>query len=64
MLIDGNCQGYSFERNVAVSPVAKFAMKTLFHECGHVMLGHTTGLGDGERPCSRGVEEFGAEAVA
>lgn len=63
-LIDGNCQGYSFERNVAVSPVAKFALKTLFHECGHVMLGHTTGSAGGESPCSRGVEEFGAEAVA
>ena len=63
-MIDGNCQGYSFERNVAVSPVAMFGLKTLFHEIGHVMLGHTTDCADGESPCSRGVQEFGAEAVA
>lgn len=63
-LIDGNCQGYSFERNVAVSPVAKFPVKTLFHELGHVMLCHTTDSAEGESPCSRGVAEFGAEAVA
>lgn len=62
--IDGNCQGYSFERNVAVSPVAKFPIKTLFHEFGHVMLGHTTDSADGESPCSRGVGEFQAESVA
>ena len=63
-MIDGNCQAYSFERNVAASPVAKFGLKTLFHEIGHVMLGHTTDCADGESPCSRGVREFGAEAVA
>jgi hypothetical protein len=63
-LIDGNCQGYSFKRNVAVSPVAVYPMKTLLHEVGHVMLGHTTDCVDGESPCSRGVGEFQAESVA
>ncbi|ANE83505.1 hypothetical protein A7U43_28805 (plasmid) [Mycobacterium adipatum] len=62
--IDGNCQGYSFARNVAVSPVAKYPLKTFFHELGHVMLGHTTDSAEGESPCSRGVAEFQAEAAA
>ena len=63
-MIDGNCQGYSYGRNVAVNPAAKFPLKTLFHECGHVMLGHTTDLDDGQSACSRGIAEFQAEAVA
>ena len=63
-LIDGNCQGYSVFRTVAVSPVAVYPMKTLFHEIGHVVLGHTTDDADGESPCSRGVGEFQAESVA
>lgn len=60
-LIDGNTQGYSYKRNVAVSPVAAYPVKTMFHELAHVMLGHTTG--EEERSC-RGVEEFQAESVA
>lgn len=63
-MIDGNCQGYSYQRNVAVSPVSKFFTKTLFHEIGHVMLGHTSDSADGESACSRGVGEFQAESVA
>ncbi|CDO91610.1 hypothetical protein AWC29_05165 [Mycobacterium triplex] len=63
-MIDGNCQGYSFERTVAINPVAKFPLKTMFHELGHVMLGHTTGGDEGVSPCSRGVGEFQAESVA
>lgn len=67
-LIDGNVQGYSYERKVAVSPVAVFPMKTGFHELGHVVLGHTSSeasdeLADGELLC-QGVREFQAEAVA
>jgi hypothetical protein len=63
-LINGNIQGYSFDRKFSVSPVAKFPMKTLLHELGHIMLGHTTDCADGETPCSRGIREFQAEAVA
>lgn len=63
-MIDGNTQGYSFGRNVAVSPVAKFPVKTLLHELAHVVLGHTAGGADAESPCSRGVGEFQAESVA
>jgi hypothetical protein len=63
-MINGNTQGYSLERTIAVSPVAKYPVKTLFHELGHVMLGHTTECPKGETPCSRGIAEFQAEAVA
>lgn len=63
-MINGNTQGYSIERKIAVSPVAKYPVKTLFHELGHVMLGHTTECPKGETPCSRGISEFQAEAVA
>lgn len=63
-MINGNTQGYSLGREIAVSPVAKYPMKTLFHELGHVMLGHTTECPQGDSPCSRGVAEFQAESVA
>ena len=63
-MIDGNCQGYSVGRTVAVSPVAVDPLGTLLHEIGHVMLGHTVDCAEGERPCSRGVREFQAESVA
>lgn len=64
-MIDGNTQGYSFDRKVAVSPVAVYPVKTAFHELAHVMLGHTAAAApaDGEALC-RGVREFQAEAVA
>lgn len=38
--------------------------EVVWHEIGHVMLGHTTDCADGESPCSRGVGEFQAESVA
>lgn len=63
-LIDGNTQGYSVGRKFAVSPVAVYPMKTLFHELGHIVLGHTADCREGESPCSRGVAEFQAESVA
>lgn len=63
-MIDGNCQGYSTGRTIAISPISVFPAKTLFHELGHVMLGHTIDCAEGESPCSRGVQEFQAEAVA
>lgn len=67
--IDGNKQGYSIARTVAVSPVAVYPLRTGFHELAHVVLGHTapeTAGGevvDGARLC-RGVAEFQAESVA
>lgn len=64
-LVDGNTQGYALGRQVAVSPVAVYPLKTGLHELGHIILGHTAAedLDDGEMLC-RGVREFQAEAVA
>lgn len=61
-LFDGNTQGYSFDRNVAVSPVAAYPFKTLIHEVGHVQHGHTTAEPDAE--IHRGTAEFQAESTA
>jgi hypothetical protein len=41
-LMDGNALGFARKRTVAVSPLAPYPFKTLFHELGHVVLGHTT----------------------
>jgi hypothetical protein len=40
----GNCQGFALDRQVAVSPIAFLPHRTLFHELGHVVLGHTEEL--------------------
>jgi hypothetical protein len=63
-LLDGNVQGYSFDRNVTVSPVAVYPFKTLIHEVGHVVLGHTTPDQRAEYQEHRGVKEFAAESTA
>lgn len=65
--INGNVQGYSHGRTIAVSPVAALPHKTLFHELAHIVLGHTTSdsalMPDGVKlpKCIREVE---AEATA
>jgi antirestriction protein ArdC len=51
---DGNCQGFARKRQVAINPVAQLPHKTLFHELGHVVIGHTP----------RSLREVEAEAVA
>jgi hypothetical protein len=61
---NGNTQGYSYDRNVAVSPVAVYPFKTLLHEVGHVVGGHTTPAGLEEYGQHRGRMEFEAEATA
>jgi antirestriction protein ArdC len=61
-----NCHGYAKRgRKIAVSPIAAIPVKTLFHEAGHVMLGHTDegDLADNERT-PRDVREMEAEAVS
>jgi antirestriction protein ArdC len=64
-LTDGNCQGYSRKRQIAINPVAQLPHKTLFHEAGHVVLGHTTEFefADTERT-PKNLREVEAEAVA
>lgn len=63
--LDGNCQGYAFERSIAVSPLAALPHKTLFHELAHVLLGHTAEvtMTDNDRT-PRDVREVEAESVA
>jgi hypothetical protein len=64
-LLDGNTQGYAKGRSVSVSPIAALPHKTLFHEIGHVTLGHTLEgqTHDGEQT-PRNLREVEAEAVA
>jgi len=64
--LDGNTQGYAKRgRKIAVSSIAALPVKTLFHEIGHVMLGHTDegDLSDTERT-PRDIREMEAEAVS
>lgn len=58
--MNGNIQGYSFKKNIAINPLAKAPLKTTMHELAHVLLGHTT-EGNNEHA---GIIEFQAEAVA
>ena len=59
-VLNGNMQGYSFDRSLAINPVAAVPQKTLLHELGHIVLGHTT-----ERcTITRRVRELEAECVA
>jgi antirestriction protein ArdC len=57
---NGNAQGYSTARQFAINPVAALPHKTLFHELGHIILGHT------QHECTipRHVRELEAESVA
>lgn len=62
--LDGNVAGYSVGRDFAVSPVASYPKKTLFHELGHIVLGHTSPEQIEEYSRHRGIAEFQAESVA
>ncbi len=63
---DGNVQGYATaRRRVAISPLAALPHKTLFHECGHLLLGHTTEADfNDEATLPKSLREAEAEAVA
>lgn len=61
---NGNIQGYSFERNIAINPVVAELLPTTFHELAHVVLGHTTKEKAEEYKTHRGIKEFQAEAVS
>jgi antirestriction protein ArdC len=64
---DGNTQGYSVERRLAINPVAANPAKTLMHELAHIVLGHTSDEGIakyGSSRSHRGIAEFQAEATA
>jgi hypothetical protein len=62
---DGNCQGYARERKIAINPVAQLPIKTLFHELGHVVLGHCAeGSVTDTELTPRSLREVEAESVA
>lgn len=61
---DGNVQGYANGRSVAVSQLAQLPAKTLFHELGHVLLGHTTDPAADQPELPKSLVEAEAEAVA
>jgi antirestriction protein ArdC len=62
---DGNVLGFARDYSIAISPINPMPHKTLFHELGHVLLGHTT---EGDQTDSeitpRNLRECEAEAVA
>lgn len=62
--LDGNTAGYSYDRNVAVNPVAPYPFKTLMHEIAHVESGHTVPRQMTEYQKHRGLYEFEAEGSA
>ena len=62
--LSGNAQGYSHGKEIAINPVAVYPFKTLWHELGHIGLGHTSGQGLKEYREHRGLMEFQAESTA
>ena len=62
---NGNVQGFARQRQVAINPLAQLPYKTLLHELGHIILGHTTeaDFADDEMT-PRGLREVEAESVA
>lgn len=61
---NGNLQGYSHDLEFAINPVAVNRNKTVYHELGHIVLGHTLPHHFEEYQAHRGVMEFQAEAAA
>jgi N-terminal domain of anti-restriction factor ArdC len=63
-LLNGNIQGASRGREVMINPVAVNPTKTLFHELGHIILGHTMPQTHEEYATHHGIKEFQSEATA
>ena len=62
---DGNVQGFARTRQVAINPLAQLPTKTLLHELGHVLLGHTTEAEFADADTTpRSLREVEAESVA
>jgi antirestriction protein ArdC len=59
-----NTQGYSVGRQIAISPVAAYPLKTTIHEIAHVEAGHTTAGLEDYVAGHRGLPEFEAEGTA
>lgn len=64
-LSDGNVMGYARKRAIAINPVNPMPHKTTFHECAHVLLGHTVEADQTDTDAlPRSLVEVEAEAVA
>jgi antirestriction protein ArdC len=61
---NGNIGGYAFDRNITVSPLAPYPLRTTVHEMCHVEHGHTAPEGMKEYQTHRGAMEFEGEASA
>lgn len=64
--LNGNAQGYAtFNKEIAINPLAQLPIKTLFHEIAHLVLGHTQIeiLTDNEN-LTKNIIEVEAEATA
>ena len=61
---NGNVQGYSRGLDIAINPLAVRPAKTLMHELGHVVLGHTLPHLLDDYATHRGMKEFQAESTA
>jgi hypothetical protein len=64
-MIDGNCQGYSQHREIAINPLAINPLKTSIHEMAHILCGHTMeGRITDSELTPRNLREAEAESVA
>jgi hypothetical protein len=64
-LVDGNCQGYSHHRVIAINPLAVNPLKTTIHEMAHILCGHTAeGRVTDSETTPRHLREAEAESVA
>jgi hypothetical protein len=63
-MLDGNVQGYTQGRSVAINPLAPLPMKTLFHELAHVLLHDNAAPSTGDATLPRSLREVEAETVA
>lgn len=58
---NGNVQGFSIRRHIAINPAAKYPVRTTIHELSHVVHGHTT-MPSKQSYWDRDINEFEAEA--
>jgi antirestriction protein ArdC len=63
-MLNGNCQGYAKDRQIAINPLAQMPAKTTFHELAHIELGHTTEAIHDSDATPRTLREVEAESVA
>lgn len=62
--LNGNTQGYAKGRTVAINPLDRQPLATLFHEIAHIILGHTEQTANKATDTPRSMREVEAEGVA